>query len=325
MLVTINSLAEEIKRKCTLLKEVVEDIGHIDIEFKVSGDIGKMNKIFPNLGAVSVTKSQDSQTDPETVAIYTGEMKARTTTDTVMPVITSYELLPDGRQLVTDQKHQKLKLYDSNNQFISEITLPGMPWHVVLLNDHEAVVSLSDIRSLQYIAIGADIALSDTKKVNFEPAAMVKYDDDILATVPDRIWKVAMIDNHGTVRRTIYQDNGSLFSKPWYIGLSIDQKTVYVVDVDNGCIGLTMDGNVVFQYQDQKAKHYSGLAVGRNYLFIGVRQGNDNKVRRLSLSGDYLGDMDLGNSRPRKLIDNNLIIFHVDVKRRPSIQLFYLL
>ena len=104
-----------------------------------------------------------------------------------------------------------------------------------------------------------------------------------------------------------------------------DQKTVYVVDVDKGCIGLTMDGNVVFQYQDQKVKFYAGLAVGRDCLFIRVKQGDYYKVRRLSLSGDYLGDMDLGNSVPRKMIDNNLIIFNEDVKWRPSIQFFYLL
>ena len=324
--VIINNVTKEIKHQCDFLKDSMEDTSNIDIEFEVSDNIGKMNKIFPNLGTVTVTKSQDSQIDPETVAIYTGEMKLRTTTDTEIPIISSYEALPDGRQLVTDSKNNKLKLYGSNNQFMSELASLDMPWNVMLLNDREAVVSLPGIRSLKYITFDtAGLAVSDTKKVNFEPAAMVKYGDDILATVCDRFWTVAVIDNRGTVRRTIYQDNGSIFSRPIYIGLSIDQKTVYVVDMDKGCIGLSMDGNVVFQYQDQKAKHYSGLAVGRNYLFIGANQGDDCKVRGLSLRGDYLGDMDLGNSRPRKMIDNNLIIFHKDVRRRTSIQFFYLL
>ena len=215
--ILINNVTKEIKLHCGFLKDTIENTYDINVAFDNSDSIDKIAKILPNLGTVTVTKLQDSQSYLGSVAIYTGELKARTTTDSRDPVITSYEMLSDGRQLLTDRKHQKLKLYDSNSQFISEITLPGMPWHVVLLNDHEAVVSLPDIRSLQYIAIGADIALSDTKMVNFVPSAMVKYDDDILSTVPNRIWKVAVIDNHGTVRRTIYQDDGSLFSKPWYI------------------------------------------------------------------------------------------------------------
>ena len=60
-----------------------------------------MAQIFPNLGTVSVTKSP-SQPDTETVTIYTGELKTRTATDTKNPDISSYEMLPDGRQLISD-------------------------------------------------------------------------------------------------------------------------------------------------------------------------------------------------------------------------------
>ena len=324
--VIINNITKEIKQQCEFLKDTIEETCDIDIKFKYSDNIVKMALIMPNLGTVSVTKSQDSQSDPGTVAIYAGELRTRTTTDAEIPAITSYEMLPDGRQLITDRDNNKLKLYDSNNQLMSELTLPDIPWDVVLLNDREAVVSLPRIRSMKYITIDtAGVTVSDTKNVNYKSRAMVKYGDDILATVCDRFWTVAVIDNRGSVNRTIYQDNGSIFSRPGYIGLSIDQKTVYVVDVGKGCIGLTMDGNVVFQYQDQKVELYVGLAVGRDCLFIGVRYSEDYKVQRLSLRGDYLGDMDLGNSRPRKMIDNNLIIFHEDVKGRCSIKLFYLL
>ena len=324
--VIINSLTADIKRKATLLKEVVEDMSDINIEFKVSDTIGKMTQNIPNLGTVSVTKSP-SQPDTETVAIYTGELKARTATDNKDPVIRSYKVLPDGRHLIVDNQNNKLKLYDSNNQYLSELVLPGIPLSVVILSDNEVMLSLPNITSLQYINIGTHL-LSQTKKVNYQPGAMVKYGDDILATlrdVRDGSCKVVVIDNHGTVKITIYQDNGYIFSRPFFIGLSVDQKTVYVVDRDKGCIGLTMDGNVVFQYQDQTMKYYAGLAIGRASVFIGVTPGKGYSVRRLSLHGDFMEDMDLGNSVPLKISDNHLIIFNVNDQGEFLIKFYQLL
>ena len=327
LFVIINSLTAEIKRKSTLLKEVLEDTSDIDIKFNVSYNIGRITQIIPNLGTVSVTESPSSQPDTETVAIYTGELKARTATDTRDPVIMSYKVLPDGRHLIVDNQNNKLKLYDSNNQYLSELVLPGIPLSVVILSDNEVMLSLPNITSLQYINIGTHL-LSQTKKVNYQPGAMVKYGDDILATlrdVRDGSWKVAVIDNHGTVKITIYQDNGYIFSRPFFIGLSVDQKTVYVVDRDKGCIGLTMDGNVVFQYQDQTMKYYAGLAIGRASVFIGVTPGKGYSVRRLSLHGDFMEDMDLGNSVPLKISDNHLIIFNVNDQGEFLIKFYQLL
>ena len=100
---------------------------------------------------------------------------------------------------------------------------------------------------------------------------------------------------------------------------------MYLVDKDNGCIGLSMDGNVVFQYQIEKMQHYAGLAVGRNCLFIGVKQGNVFNVRRLSLSGNYAEDLDMGNAVPLYTEGNILIIFKRSDKADWFISLFYLL
>ena len=323
--VTINNVTKEINRQFTLLKDTTEDTCDIDLNFIASDSIGKITKLLPSLGTVSLTPSPASQSDPGTVAIYTGELKTRTATDTNDPAISSYEKLPDGRQLICDQFNNKLKLYDANNQFLSELTLPDMPVSVVLLSDTQAVVSLPNINTMQYIIIDTDLAVSETKNVHYKPVAMVKYGNDILATIYDRFLNVAVIDNNGTVKRTIYQDNGSLFSRPGYIDLSSDQKTVYVVDNDKGCIGLSMDGNVMFQYQDQKVKYYAGLAVGRDCLFIGVNEGNNFKVRRLSLSCDSAEDLDLGKSLPLIIMDNHLIIGNVDDKGERLIKFFYLL
>ena len=324
--VTVSNVTKEIKQQCNLLNDTTDNTRDIGFTFINNDSVGKITQLLYDLGTVSVTKAPTAKPDPGCVAIYTGELNTRTANDTKAPVIISYEKLSDGRQLITDNENNKLKLFASNNQFLSELVLPGRPWSVMLLCDTEAVVSLTSIKSLQYITIGTNLSLSEIKKkVNYPPAAMVKYGDDILATVSDRFWKVAVIDKRRTVKKTIYQDNGSLFSEPYFIDLSVDQKTAYVVDQNKGCIGLSIDGNVVFQYQDQKVEYYAGLAVGRDCLFIGVEQGNDVNVRRLSLSGDSAEDMDLGLSWPLKITNSNLTVFNVNDKGESSIKIFYLL
>ena len=323
--VTINNETQEIKRQCTIIKDTTESTCVVGFTFIVSDSIDEITQLLPSFGTVSVTKSPSCQSNHGAVAIYNGELKPKSPSDTEDPVIISYETLSAGRQLIADMKNNKLKLYDSNNQFLSELVLNDMPLSVVSLCDSKAVVSLPFIQSLQYITIDTDLAVLKTKTVNYQPVAMIKYGDDILATVRDKLWKVIAIDTNGTVKRTIYQDNGSLFRRPYYIDLSVDQKTVYVVDKYKGCIGLSMNGHVLFQYQEQKVKMYGGLAVGRDYLFICVREGNYVKIRRLSLSGDDSEDLDLGNAVPLELEDNILKIFKRDDKGDWFINFFYLL
>ena len=323
--ITINNVTKEIKRECDLLKDIIEENCDIDFSFEQSSSIGYITNMMSSFGKTSVTIPPASQSDSGTVAIYTGELKLRTTTDTAGPWILSYEMLPDRRQLLADCVNKKLKLYDSKNQFISELVLPDTPFGIVLLSDNEAVVSLPDVSSLQYITIRKNITLTLTKKVYYKPVAMVKYGDDILATVRDRFCKVALIDRDGNIKRTIYQDNGSHFSKPCYIAPSVDQKTVYVADQDKGCVGLSMDGNVMFQHQDQKVKLYGGLAVSDDCVYICVGDGNLSKVRRLSSSGDAEEELDLVNSMPLKIKENNLIIFTVDGKGNRLINFLHLL
>ena len=130
----------------------------------------------------------------------------------------------------------------------------------------------ADTYSLHNIAIGTNLAVSETRKFDYQPVAMVKYGVDILATVGDRFLKVAVVDKQGTVKKTLYADNGSLFSEPYYVDFSVDQKTVYVLDMGKCCTGLSMNGNVLFHYHDQKVKRYGGLAVGKERLFISVKQ-----------------------------------------------------
>ena len=326
--ISVNNITREIKRQCDLLKDIIEETSDVSISFILSDSICNINELISSLGKVSVSQATDSKADSVPVAIYTGEIKVRTKTDITVPEISSYEVLPDERQLLADKWNSKLKVYDSNNQFLSELVLPGHPFCIALLNGTEAIVSLPNIDSLQCVDIGKVPVLLGTKKVHYKPFALLKYGKYLVATVLHCFdWSVELIDQNGNIKRTLYRENDDLdvFGAPYHIAISSDQRTVYISDMDTGCIGLSLDGNIIFQYESRNATVYTGLALSRKSLFIGIDHGKGFAVRRLSVSGDDIADLDLNYSSPLNIKDKSLIIQNNDHKGERMVNIFYLI
>ena len=97
---------------------------------------------------------------------YTGEMKVKTRTDTVEPAISTYNELPNGRKLLVDWMNKKVKMFDDQNLFMSEVVLgDGIPWSLVLLSTTEAVVSsMND--ALHYLHISDVLKWTKTKRLS---------------------------------------------------------------------------------------------------------------------------------------------------------------
>ena len=105
----------------------------------------------------------------------------------------------------------------------------------------------------------------------------VHYDNDQ--------FHLCVIDkNMKKIIKTILQDDGTMFSFPVFLGVSADKNTIYVLDCDKGCYGITFEGQVVFHYQNPEAEAYSGLVVDSDGLFIGSDE-NKGQVEKLSFSG----------------------------------------
>lgn len=184
-------------------------------------------------------------------------------------LFTSFDILPDGRQLLIDEPNKKLKLYDHNNFLVTEHVPSVKPVHVVVLSNTEAVVStLTNI--LLKVTIGEGLAVSRTKS-KYDIRAINRCGVDIIAIlVINNIAQVSVLDKDFTIKKTIIKDDKhTLFRNPTFLATSEDRTMLFVVDFDNGCFGFTMDGQVRFHYQDQEGKSYFGLAVGRDCLFFG--------------------------------------------------------
>ena len=227
-----------------------------------------------------------------------------------MPVI--------SRKLVLDYNNGNIQLYDMNNTFLTETVLlvneDEKCQSFVLNSSTEALVSTGSDRLFKVI-IGDDLTVSEIKtNYRYKIYSMTKYGEDVLC-VDSGQGQLCVIDKHmKKIIKTILKDDGTLFRAPWYLGVSADKNTIYVLDWWKGCYGITLDGQM-FHYQNREARNYIGLVVDSDGLFIGSRVGSVMQIEKLNFSGERQEVCTIfGDSYPLKLMENQLVVFQVDDK-----------
>ena len=323
--IEINKATTETKQYCSVLQEISHTIVRNDLTFIENEDFVELINMSHSLGTVSIVGNEAGRNLVDSSLIYTGELTLKTETNCDNHIVRYYEVLSDGRQLLLNKEGKALQMYDARDNFLTEIILPVTPLGLALLSDTDALISTSHQRQLHYITISDDLKLSKTKTTNQSIGPMLKCNKFILAFVRTGTkLSLSIMDNHGGIQRSIITDDGTLFVFPAFLTLSSDEKTVYVLDREKGCIGLNLDGQVIFHYQDPGIMSYAGLTLGKNCLYIGVecKQTNCLLVRMLDFTGRSLKDKSCGNSYPLRLEDNKLTVFN---SKTGSIRFYFLL
>ena len=311
--IAINRTTKQTQQYCKVLLDMYREMSEIKVKFEPNV---AMTKIFQSLGTVSVETSRVTNVFSEMKPIYTGEMKLKSTHGSE-PGITCYEMLPSGRKLVLDAMTDKIQLYKNNNIFITETIVPIKEGenciNLILNNNTEALVSTDDGRVFK-VKIDDVFTVSEIKtKLKIYP--MTKYGKYIMcALLKNDQWQLCVIDkNMKKIIKTILKDDGTLFSAPGFLGVSDDKNTVYVLDVEKGCYGITLDSQVVFHYQNLEVEHYVGLVVDSDGLFIACGDDNKSQVEKLNFSGERQEVCIMfGYSLPLKLVENELVLFQND-------------
>ena len=316
-----------------------------NIKFEENENVSKMNILLQDLGKCSVVRSSVSHVTMAKDPIYSGEILFTTNTGlgdpdiacnggqqrgaagtgNKPPVIISFDILPDGRQILIDQTNKKLKLYDQNNFLITEHVLSVKPFDIVVLSNTEAVVS-TRTNTLLKVTIGDNLAVTETKS-KYDIGPSIRSGEDIIAILRiSDIFHVSVLDKDLKIKKTIMKDgNKTLFRLPLCLAASDDRSMLFVVDHDNGCFGFRTDGQVKFHYQDQEAKTYLSVAVGRDSLFLGV-EGEKNRqyVQKVNFSGERVACADFDKSWPLRVVDNELVLFTKDGKVNRMINFHFL-
>ena len=309
--IAINRATKQTTHYCNMLLEMSREMSEMNVKFEPNF---ALPGIFQSLGTVSVETSRVTDVFIDTTPIFTGEMNVKKNVDDKLSVVTTFDVLQDGRKLVLDNNNDKIQLYDKNNTFLTETVLPVKEdefcLSVVVNSSTEALVSTGKGRLFKVI-IGDDLTVSEIK-TNYKIYSMTKYGEDVLCVDIQR--QLCVIDkNMEKIIKTILKDDGTLFSVPVFLGVSADKNTIYVLDMEKGCYGITLDGQVVFHYQNSEAERYRGLVVDSDGLFIGFRVISVRQIEKLNFSGERQEVCTIfGDSWPLKLVENELVVFQRD-------------
>ena len=306
--IAINRATKQTTQYCNMLLEMSREMSEINMKFEPNF---ALPDIFQSLGTVSVEMSRVNDVFADTTPTYTGEMNVKKNVGDKPPAVASLDVLQDGRKLVLDYNNAKIQLYDKNNTFLTETVLPVKEDEkcrsFVLNSSTEALVSTHYGRLFK-VRISDEFAVSEIK-TNYRIYSMTKYGEDILCVDIQR--QLCVIDkNMEKTIKIILRDDGTLFRIPAFLGVSADKNTIYVLDLDKGCYGIALDGQIVFHYQNSEAGGYGGLVVDSDGLFIGSWVGNKDQVEKLNFSGERQEVCtSFGGSWPLKLVENELVVF----------------
>ena len=331
-----------------MLLDLSHELCDIDTQFEENEKVSNLKTLLQELGKCSVVRSSVICATIDTEPIYSGEVLLTTNTELEdhdsaggkvgiedeshtgdkIPIFTSFDKLSDGRQLLIDQANKKVKLYDQNNILVTEhilsVSSDNNMSHVVVLSNTEAVVSTCT-NTPHKVTIGGDLSVTETKSTHLI-GPIIKCGEDVIAILKvNNIIQISVLDKALTIKKTIIKDDKKLFRLPVFLAASDDKSMLFVADYFNGCFGFTIDGHVRFHYQDHDARSYGGLAVGRDCLFLGVRDENgEDHVHKLNFEGGRVACTEFGRACPLRMVDNELVLFTEDWKSNRMINFYFL-
>ena len=257
--IAISRATKQINKYCSMLLEMYKELSEMTVEFKPNV---AFSDVFQSLGTVSVETAMVTKVFTDTKPIYTGEMKVKSVGDTFVEM---FDILSDGRKLIV-QDNANIQLYDMKNELITETILPVKEREqcfslLIDVSTEDVVVSTNCDRLLK-VRFGDESVIREIP-LNEKVTVLTKCSENVLGIVYDRVhFPLCVIDkNMEKIIKTILKDDGTLFSAPFGISISADRNTIYVLDSYKGCYAITVDGQIMFHYQNPAATHYFGLVI----------------------------------------------------------------
>ena len=272
-------LEADIQKHCEKIDEINQNCFTIPTD-KVLSKIDTFDQIFSDIHEGNIRKATVQRPLKDKKATFIGELSIASPYGTSK--IVGLEIMPDGKLLVCDQTQQSIALLDIdyNNlqvQALSSVTLSSVPYSMVLMNDTSAFVSLPNEKTIQKAEITHNnlvltSTVPDDTESNHEYIRLVKYKQNLLAHERlDDGSIITEIDQDGKEIQLIHvtNDSGHLIQSIGFISVSPNLDTIYITEKKHGCIGISMNGDLVFQYKANDVQTYQGVYVDTDgYIYL---------------------------------------------------------
>ena len=185
------------------------------------------------------------------------------------PAVVAMETTSSGGLLVCDKSSMKVSLFDDLFKISAEIQLTSEPYGMALISPREVLVSLPGLQCLQSIELAEWGKLLSKGKIQTDMKCdrILRYTPNliVLARNEECVHFNIMNTNGQTLRcirkEPIFPDKADgMFNRVGFIALSADQSVIYVTEMCNGCIGLSVTtGDVLFIYKESQTRFLFGV------------------------------------------------------------------
>ena len=229
-------------------------------------------------------------------AVFLKEVDIRYPSDENMVNVTAIEILSDGSYIVCDYGNNKIKLFSSQNESISEVGVFSQPGGLALITPTEAVVSLTHDCCLQEVKIkkSCQLILGDKTKTRLAYWRLLRYKEHLIATAWNHLhYSINIIDRKGTVLRCVYKEQIQekyILHMHHFMSLSTDGQTIYITNENIGCTGILLTGEVIFKYKEPGEMEHWGVCTDTEGCVYTTCIGK-SKIVIVSKNGKKLQDL----------------------------------
>ena len=176
---------------------------------------------------------------------------------------------------------------DSSDTLRDSLKLNTYPWDFSVVDTKTVIVTLPGAKQLQYIEVFPRLTPGRVLQLDKNCYGVHVTEDKIFFTSchnqPGK-GEVRILDLDGNLLQQlgINRDGSFLFTRPYYITVSLSEKKIFVSDTDgNSVTCMTMDNDVVYKYRDNKMIYSPGLYCdgGDNILVVGQDSKNVQVIR----------------------------------------------
>ena len=186
--------------------------------------------------------------------------------DSEEPCIWGCCVMSDGQAVLCDYNNYQIKLLDSSYKLIGNLKLPARPYDISVLNDTEVIITLPHKRQLLIVSVTSQLRIIRTIQLDKACGGVDVSGGEIYITCEEseqRENRILAMSCNERRRISPSKEMGTyMLKKPRYIAVSAFSGKIFIADVQTETLTcLTSDGQLVYQYKDQRLGCPVGILV----------------------------------------------------------------
>ena len=186
--------------------------------------------------------------------------------DSKVPLIVGCCVMSDGQAVLCDRYNYQIKLLDSSYKLIGNLELPAWPRDISVLNGTEVIITIPDERQLLIVSVTSQLRITRTIQLDKKCWCVDVSGGEIYITCEKSgQGEIRILDMSCNERRRISlsQVMGAFTLKePRYIAVNAFSRKIFITNLETEILTcLTSDGQLVYQYKDQRLGWPRGILV----------------------------------------------------------------